>query len=104
MIAVDTNVLIYSLDPRDTSKQQKADALINRLISAQAALMPWQVLVEYVNQVRYLNQSQIISQADLDRAIRFGQALFPLTYPTLQVMTCALDLLRRYSLSYFDAL
>src|SRR5262245_64807994 len=102
MIAVDTNVLVYSVDPRDPGKQQKADALINRLIGLSTALLPWQVLVEYVNQVRYLQRSGIISEADRDRAIQFGQALFPLTFPTLQVMTNALDLLRRHSLSYFD--
>jgi predicted nucleic acid-binding protein len=38
MIAVDTNVIIYSVDPRDAAKQQQADALINRLIGSPTAL------------------------------------------------------------------
>lgn len=104
MIAVDTNVLVYSVDPRDPSKQQKADALINRLIGSPNALLPWQVLVEFVNQVRFFYRSGIIAEADRDLAIQFGQALFPLALPTAKVMAHTLDLLRRHSLSYFDAL
>ena len=45
-----------------------------------------------------------MSEADRDRATQFVQALLPLALPTPQVMTRALDLLRRHSLSYFDAL
>jgi predicted nucleic acid-binding protein len=104
MIAIDTNVLVYCVDPRDPTKRQKARDLINALTGSSAVLLPWQVLVEYVNQLRHLHRLGIISEADRDLAIRSSQVLFPVVCPAFRVMIRTLDLLRRHSLSYFDAL
>jgi predicted nucleic acid-binding protein len=51
MNAVDTNVLIYARDPRDSVKQQKARALTSNLTDG--ALL-WQVACEFVAASRKL--------------------------------------------------
>ena len=51
MNAVDTNVLIYTFDPRDPVKQQKARHLTTNLASS--ALL-WQVACEFIAASRKL--------------------------------------------------
>jgi predicted nucleic acid-binding protein len=53
MNAVDTNVLIYSLDQRDPVKQNQARTLLRRLNgNATKSCIPWQVLGELARQLR----------------------------------------------------
>jgi predicted nucleic acid-binding protein len=44
MNAIDTNVLIYSLDSRDPAKQSRARLLLRGLRPAESTCIPWQVL------------------------------------------------------------
>jgi predicted nucleic acid-binding protein len=49
MTAIDTNVLIYSLDRNDVAKRAKARALIRRLRSRpDEVIIPWQVIGEFL--------------------------------------------------------
>jgi predicted nucleic acid-binding protein len=51
MSAVDTNVLLYIHDPRDSRKQRAAVELVSSLPNA---VLLWQVACEFVNAVRKL--------------------------------------------------
>jgi predicted nucleic acid-binding protein len=51
MNAVDTNVLIYARDPRDSDKQAAATALLSSLTDG---VLLWQVACEYIAASRKL--------------------------------------------------
>ncbi len=56
---VDTNVLLYSVDPADRRKQAAAHSWLNVLWEHGAGCLSWQVLHEfYVNSIRKLRQPQ----------------------------------------------
>lgn len=53
MNAVDTNVFIYRLDRRDPVKQGKARSQLRQLaLDATPTILVWQVLGEFVRQLR----------------------------------------------------
>src|SRR5438874_9958580 len=64
MTAIDTNVLVYSLDRNDVAKRAKARALIRRLRSRpDEVIIPWQVMGKFL---RYLRTEQ--DRGDPERA------------------------------------
>lgn len=100
MNAVDTNVLIYAHDPRDSRKQQTAARLISSLTDG---VLLWQVACEYVAASRKLERLGFDLQqvwADLDDLRRVWRT----ATPTWETMLRARRLLDRYSLSSWDAL
>lgn len=100
MNAVDTNVLIYVHDERDPVKQATADALMQSLTSA---VLLWQVACEYIAASRKLVASgYIVDMAWND--IRKLQTVWVTKMPTVNVLSRAEDLMRRYRLSSWDAL
>ena len=100
MNAVDTNVLIYVHDDREPAKQAAADALIQSLPDV---VLLWQVACEYIAASRKL----VASGYDREMAwqdIRKLQRAWITKLPTWDVLLRAEDLMRRYSLSSWDAL
>lgn len=100
MNAVDTNILIYSRDPRDPRKQSAANSLLTSLTDA---VLLWQVACEYVAASRKLaqfgyDQSQAMADvSDMRTAWRT-------VIPTWGVVDVAERLLQKHSLSFWDAL
>jgi predicted nucleic acid-binding protein len=100
MNAVDTNVLIYVRDDREPAKQATAYALIQSLTSA---VLLWQVACEYIAASRKI----VASGYNVDMAwqdIRKLQTVWVTKFPTLDVLMRAEELMRRRSLSSWDAL
>jgi predicted nucleic acid-binding protein len=105
MNAVDTNVLIYRLDPRDQVKQGKARSLLHHLRQGPSeTVLLWQVAGEFLRQLRSWQEQGQITRAQLLRHFRFIRRLFLLVLPTPQVLDRALDLADRYSLSHWDSM
>lgn len=50
-ILLDTNVLVYTIDPRDTAKQTQAIAVVDRLVQDERAVISVQCLTEFFNAV-----------------------------------------------------
>lgn len=48
-ILVDSNILVYAFDPRDSTKQRRAAELIGQLIQRQQAVLSVQCLSEFFN-------------------------------------------------------
>ena len=100
MNAVDTNVLIYARDPRDSVKQATAMALLSSLTDG---VLLWQVACEYIAASRKLEPfGYDLTQAldDLaDMRIAWKTIL-----PSWAVMDRAQQLLTRYHLSFWDGL
>jgi len=100
MNAVDTNVLIYVHDDRDPVKQATADALVQSLTSA---VLLWQVACEYIAASR----KPVASGYSVDMAwadIRKLQKVWLPKMPTVDVLFRAEDVMKRHSLSSWDAL
>lgn len=105
MIAIDTNVLIYSIDAHEPLKCSKARALIRQMRGArQSVIIPWQVSAEFLRYLHSLQDRQVIDRAALERIFWAYFRLFPVILPTLEVMDRAMDLTARFSLSHWDSL
>jgi predicted nucleic acid-binding protein len=73
MNAVDTNILLYSIDRHEPAKQLKAQQLLTQLRSTGApTFLLWQVLGELVGQLRRWRD-----QGKLTVAIVFGTLFAP---------------------------
>jgi predicted nucleic acid-binding protein len=100
MNAVDTNILVYTHDPRDAVKQAKAVALVAGLTDG---VLLWQVACEYVAASRKLEpfgHSQTKAWQELARLRRSWTTVVP----SWAVMDRAEKLLARYKLSFWDAM
>ena len=105
MNAVDTNVLIYSLDVDEPAKQAKAKALLAGLAGTQPpTILPWQVAGELLRWLRKWEAAGRVSSADVEKHFRDFLAMFPLSLPSPQVFARYFDLHARFSLSHWDAM
>ena len=100
MNAVDTNVLLYVHDYRDPAKQATAKALVNSLPDA---VLLWQVACEYIAAARKFaplgyGTDKAWQDVHILRGLWLGQE------PTWEVFERAEKLMKRYSLSSWDAL
>ena len=100
---VDSNILVYAYDPRDRRKQQQAAFIIERLITAQQAVLSVQCLSEFFNATTRKLPERLSPEEALGYVEGFIRTcrIFPLT-PTAVLEGCraATD----YSLSVWDAL
>ncbi|HYG78850.1 MAG TPA: PIN domain-containing protein [Pyrinomonadaceae bacterium] len=100
MNAVDTNVLLYVHDYRAPAKQAIAKALVDSLSDV---ILLWQVACEYIAASRKFAPLGYSS----DKAwqdIRKLRALWTVQVPVWEVLEQTEVLMRRYSLSSWDAL
>jgi predicted nucleic acid-binding protein len=105
MNAVDTNVLLYSLDTSEPVKQAKAMQIILQLaVDPQKTVLLWQVLAESVNQLKRWTSQGKFTEAEFDFQMQEWRAVFHVVFPTLGVLDHALDLAKRYSLSHWDSM
>jgi len=105
MNAVDTNVLVYNLDPTEPVKQAKAANLLVRLGNETAPpVLLWQVLGEFVRQLRTWENNGRLTRQDVLDHVKAVRGLFSLVMPTPNVLDAALDLAARFSLSHWDSM
>ena len=106
MNAVDTNVLIYSLDASEPAKQAKARTLLSGLMAAGSTptVLPWQVAGELLNGLRRWQAAGRISAPNVEANFADIVALFPLAIPTAELFPKYFDLFSRFSLSHWDAM
>ena len=105
MNAVDTNILIYSVDQHEPAKRDVAQRLLQSLRNSdEETILPWQVLCETACQLRKWAEKQRMSREDAERYIEVFRELFPIEAPSLQVFNEATDLYRRFRLSHWDSL
>jgi predicted nucleic acid-binding protein len=100
MNAVDTNVLIYARDPRDSVKQQKARALTSNLTDG--ALL-WQVACEFIAASRKLTAVGY-TQAQAWGELKQLRVLWKLIVPSENVFVRAEQLTASHNLSPWDAM
>ncbi len=100
MNAVDTNILIYVHDYRETDKREIAESLIETLTDA---VLLWQVACEYIAASRKLEPFGYNRQKAWED-LRKLRSVWATQLPTWNVLSRAEDLTKRYSLSSWDSL
>src|SRR5947208_986749 len=96
MNAVDTNILLYSVDDSEPAKKAKAQSLIQQLVAAKGStVLLWQVLAEAVNQLRFWKNQGELSDSQFDQYVQNFRTLYSLAVPSLAVLDHALDLAKR---------
>lgn len=104
MIAVDTNLLLYSLDASEPAKRVIAQELLRELrSSAQRTILSWQVLCEVTSQLRNWTTKRKISNETATNYIQTFRGIFPIRTPRAVVFDYALELFERFSLSLIAA-
>jgi predicted nucleic acid-binding protein len=97
---LDTNILIYSDDPRDPAKQQMALALIKEHLRLRTGVVLLQVLQEYfVSATKKLRLDAGIARNKVEIFSRFNVA-----EPSVGDILAAIDIHRLHGFSYWDAL
>jgi predicted nucleic acid-binding protein len=97
---LDTNVLVYSDDPRDPAKQAKALNLIKDHLRLRTGVVSLQVLQEYfVSTTGKLKLDPVLAKQRVEVFARFQVA-----EPTVGDILAAIDLHRLHGLSLWDTL
>ena len=104
---VDTNVLVYRFDPRDSDKQRVAREVLRAGLSDDTLVLAHQCIVEFVAAVtRPLDDLGRKPLLPLELARLEAEDLmaqFRVIYPTREVVLTALRGTAMYGLSWFDA-
>ena len=105
MNAVDTNILVYSIDRQEPVKRSKARDLLRQLRSTPGGtLLLWQVAGEFTRYLRTCEDQGQLSRSATLRYLALFRHHFPLAIPTAQVLDRALDLSARFPLSHWDSM
>ena len=105
MNAVDTNVLLYSVDRNEPAKRLKAQRLLSQLHSAaEPTILLWQVLGELAQQLRRWRDQGKLTPSGFSQHIEAFRHLFALVVPTGEAFDLAMGLAERYSLSHWDSM
>lgn len=104
---VDTNILVYHVDPREPTKQAIARDVLREGWARKELILPHQAIVEFVAATTRARPSLGgLPLLQLGEAMREAETLlrmFPVLYPDVQVLTGALRGHAAYGLSWFDA-
>jgi predicted nucleic acid-binding protein len=105
MNAVDTNVLLYSVDRNEPIKQLKAQQLLQQVhAAAEPTILLWQVLGELTQQLRRWRDQGRLTPTEFSQHVRAFRHLFPLVLPTPEAFDAAIELSERFSLSHWDSM
>lgn len=100
MIAIDTNILIYSCDNRDPNRRDQASRLLEQL---RDGIVPWQVACEFLAAIRKLEPQGFTAESGWDILLDYLQT-FSLLMPTSAVLTRARGLHVEQHCSFWDAM
>lgn len=102
-ILVDSNVLVYGYDPRDTDKQLRAQAVLEALNAHKLGVLSVQCLTEFYQAVRWRLPDPLTPEDALGQVERLAQA-FPVLNLTPSIVLAACRASGERQLSIWDAL
>lgn len=104
MIAIDTNVFVYSIDVTDPAKLEIAKSQVLASAEAGNAVLVWQVSTELLRWLRRgVDRGQLLDQ-HANSVYREIRNTFELVLLSERQLDLALDLYSRYCLSHWDSL
>src|SRR5688572_14282260 len=105
MNAIDTNVLLYSIDRNEPTKRLKAQQLLRQLqSSSEATFLLWQVLGEMDQQLRRCGDQGKLNPQEFNQHVQAFRRLFPLMLPTPAAFDAAMSLADGFSLAHWDSM
>jgi predicted nucleic acid-binding protein len=104
MNAIDTNVLVYRLDPNETTKRKVARRLTRQLALSGDTVLLWQVAGELRRVLTFFRHKRIITALDGDRYFAAVRSLFPLVLPVEAVLDRAMLYADSHNLSHWDSM
>ena len=103
-VLIDTNILVYRVDPRFPEKQQIATEQIRAGIASGSAHIAHQSIVEFVAATtRGGPERHLLDFAEAAREAEEMMVQFPIVYPDATVLRTALRGAAAYGMSWFDA-
>ena len=99
-VLLDTNVLVYAFDVRQSSLQAKAEAIILKAEETAAGCLSVQCLGEFF---RVATAKMQLPANDMFKQVEYWQSAFPVFSLTPQIILEAARGVRDYQLSYYDA-
>ncbi len=102
MNAIDTNVLIYSIDAQDSTKRHRAISLIESLSEAETVI-PWQVACEVAAVIRSMAVSGRF-HGDYHEAVNSLRSCFPIALPRHSTLERSMRIQMQYQVSPWDAM
>ncbi len=99
-ILLDTNILIYTFDPRDETRQERAIAVLLKLEEEEKGCLSTQSLSEFASAA--MTKLGLSADEVMER-IGDWQSAFPVFNLTPQIVLEAARGVRDHKLSYFDA-
>ena len=103
---VDTNVLVYRVDPRFPAKQARAEGLLEQLVTTEECRIPHQALVEfYAVATRTLRDlgRPLLELNEAREELEMLLLTCTVLYPVEGVLRLALHCRDAYRLNWFDA-
>lgn len=104
---IDTNILVYRVDPRDPIKRQIAHDLLRDGLAEDSVALPHQAVIEFVAAVSRpcpdLDGEPLLPLADALLEAESLTRQFRMLYPDAHVLSTALYGCATYRLSWFDA-
>ena len=104
---VDTNILVYRVDPRDPAKQRRATALLEAGIADRSLILAHQSVIEFVAAAsrpqRGKGNPPLLPLAEALVEAEQLIAQFDVLYPTRDVLVTAMRGAATYGLPWFDA-
>ena len=97
---VDTNVLLYAIS-NHPSEQAKAD-IARRLLESADVCLSTQVLQEFYVQATRASRPDALPQAQAEALVE-AFTRFPIQDVTVPIVRAAIETMRRFDLSYWDA-
>ena len=99
-VLLDTNILIYTFDPRDEVRQEQAIAILLKFEESEQGCLSVQCLSEFANAA--LTKLHL-SAADVMTKVDEWQNVFPIYNMTPQIVLEAARGVRDHKLSFYDA-
>jgi len=99
-ILLDTNVLVYAFDVRQSSLQEKAKAIIFKAEETATGCLSVQCLGEFF---RVVTAKMQLPANEMFKQVEYWQSAFPVFSLTPQIVLEAARGVRDYQLSYYDA-
>jgi predicted nucleic acid-binding protein len=101
---VDTNILVYRVDPRDARKQRVAETLLREGVADGSIRVAHQSILEFVAAcTRSLPGGALLAPDVARREAEELLSIFDILYPNEGVVRTALRGAAAYQLSWFDA-
>jgi predicted nucleic acid-binding protein len=100
---IDTNILLYAVDASEATKQDRAFEVFERLLDSGSGALSVQVLGEFFSVATGVRR-RLLSVQDAEEYVRDYVAAWPVLDLTRDIQAQAMLIVRRYEISYWDAL